>query len=97
MKYNKNNKRTPHAGEYIQNFDGGHGNMTVRNYWKQASESIERLLRFYPSNIHPEFALNACEKKINESLFQCGRLAFCEKCDASCTVNVQMKETIKVS
>ena len=70
--------------------------MTVRNYWKQASESIERLLRRYPSNIHPEFALNQCEKKVNDSLFKSGRLVFCEKCDATCTVNVQMKETIKV-
>ena len=70
--------------------------MIVRNYWQQAAESIERLLRRYPINIHPDFALNQCEKKINDHLFKVGSLAFCESCDVTCTVNVQMKETIKV-
>ena len=85
------------ADQYIGQFDGAHGNRTVRSYWDLAAESIERILRRYPNNIHPSQALNACERKLNDTIFRDGKLKFCESCDENCVVNTQLRDTIKVS
>ena len=87
------------APEYLKCFSANGGDPTCRHYWNMMSKSIIRMLRFYPSNVKPEEALNLCEKKVNHELFRSGKLNFCSQCDDfdNCTVTAQIKEFVKYS
>ena len=81
---------------YVKCFSANGGDPTVRHYWKLMSNTVLRILRFYPVNIHPSEALNSCELKLNRSLFNDAKLKFCH-CDDfdACKVNEQVKEVLK--
>ena len=82
---------------YLTEFSANGGNSTVRRYWNMMNASIVRILRFYPSNILPAEALNACEKVFNNDIWRYGKVKFCYNCTDfhNCAVNKQVYEFLK--
>ena len=84
------------AKNYLKCFSANGGCPSTRHYWSLMSNSVLRILRFYPRNIHPDEALNACEMKLNRSLFENGKLYFCNCANFdTCKVNLQVQEVLK--
>ena len=84
------------AGNYITDFSANGGSRVVRDYWELSAKAILRLLRFTPTNLHPDEQLSIEEKKVNRHLFATGKLCFVEVDDfTGCTANQQIKECLK--
>ena len=82
---------------YLREFSANGGNSAVRRYWALMSKSIIRILRFYPQNIRPSEALNACEQRFNINIFRDGKIRFCSNCAEfkTCAVNAQVAEYLQ--